>query len=490
MNYLHDIIRRLLFLGKQGYMDGIDYSKKWQVMVAVSFGVFLATIDSSIVNISLPTLEKDLQTNFATVQWVVLAYLLTITVLLLGIGRLADIIGKKSLYILGFLVFLVGSFLCGLSSSVEFLISFRVLQAIGGAFLMALGPALLAEGFPPGERGRALGINGLAVSLGIILGPTMGGLILANFGWHWIFFVNLPIGAIAIPIAISSLPKNQHNKGEKFDFAGAFLLLLSLSSLLFGLTFSQDKGFLSPESLSLFALFVIFLVLFIRTEQKVEQPVVELHLFHNLIFSVNLITGFLTFVASAGTIFLIPFYLQNVLGYNPEFAGMLMAVFPIMLGISGPLSGWLSDRFGFRLLTVLGLIVLTGSYFNLTRLSTTTTWQEFILIYLPIGIGMGLFQSPNNSAILSTASAKRLGVVSGLLAITRTLGQTSGIAIMGAIWTAMVFQQSGFLSDGATAALAVYQVTGLRYVWSLLGFILLAGTFLSIIAWIKERKSV
>jgi len=471
-------------------MDGIDYSKKWRVMIAVSFGVFFATIDSSIVNISLPTLEKDLHTNFATIQWVVLAYLLTITVLLLGIGRLADMIGKKSLYILGFLVFLAGSFLCGLSSSAELLITFRVLQAIGGAFLMALGPALLAEGFPSEERGRALGINGLAVSLGIILGPTLGGLILANFGWHWIFFVNLPIGAIAIPIAIFSLPKNQHNKSEKFDFAGALLILLSLSSLLFGLTFSQDKGFLSLQSLSLFTLFVVFLVLFIRTEQKVEQPVVELHLFKNLIFSVNLITGFLTFVASAGTIFLIPFYLQNVLGYNPELAGMLMAVFPIMLGISGPLSGWLSDRFGFRLLTVLGLIVLTGSYFNLARLTTTTTWQEFVLIYLPIGIGMGLFQSPNNSAILSSASARRLGVVSGLLAITRTLGQTSGIAIMGAVWTAMVFQQSGFLSDGATSALVTYQVTGLRYVWFLLGFILLAGTFLSIFAWIKERKSI
>ncbi|HEX7555848.1 MAG TPA: MFS transporter, partial [Leptolinea sp.] len=444
--------------------------------------------DSSIVNISLPTLENDLTTNFATVQWVVLAYLLTITVLLLGVGRLSDIVGKKPLYISGFIIFLLGSLLCGISQSVGLLILFRVIQAIGGALLMALGPALLAEGFPPEERGRALGINGLAVSLGIILGPTLGGIILANLGWHWIFFVNLPVGLIGIPIAIRSLPSAARRHGEKFDFAGAFLLLLSLSCLLFCLTISQEIGLFTFRTQSLFFLFLLFLVIFIKTEQKVDQPVVELSLFKNLIFSVNLVTGFLTFVASAGTIILIPFYLQNVLGYDPELAGLLMGVFPITLGIFGSISGWLSDRFGFRLLTVIGLIVLAFSYFNLTRLTILTTWQEFILIYLPIGIGMGLFQSPNNSAVLGTASQNRLGVVSGLLAITRTLGQTSGIAIIGALWTGLVFQQTGFLSGGATSAPAVNQVFGLHYVFIFLGFTLLAGTILSVLAWIWDKR--
>jgi EmrB/QacA subfamily drug resistance transporter len=469
-------------------MKQIDYSKKWQVLISVSFGVFLATLDSSIVNISLPTLEKDLNAGFTTIQWVVLAYLLTITVLLLGIGRLADIIGKKKLYIAGFIIFTAGSLFCGISPRAELLIAFRVVQAIGGAFLMALGPALLAEGFPPEERGRALGISGLAVSMGIILGPTLGGIILDNLGWHWIFFVNIPIGIIAIPIAIRSLPLSIKQIGEKFDFVGALLLLFALSSFLFSLTVSQEKGFLSFQSLGLLAAFLVLLAIFIVVENKVEQPVMDLSMFHNLFFSVNLITGFLTFVASAGTVFLIPFYLQNVLGYNPEFAGILMGVFPIMLGITGPLSGWLSDRFGFHLLTVVGLIILSLGYFNLARLTTQTTWLEFVLAYLPIGIGMGFFQSPNNSAILGNASSKRLGVVSGLLAITRTLGQTSGIAIMGALWTALVFRFSGFLVAGATSAPAAYQVNGLQSIFVLLGFILLAGTALSIFAWTRDRK--
>jgi EmrB/QacA subfamily drug resistance transporter len=469
-------------------LEKVNYSNKWFVMISVSFGVFLATIDSSIVNISLPILSVELKSDFVVIQWVVLAYLLTITTLLLGVGRLADIIGKKVLYVSGFFVFLVGSLLCGLSQTAGWLIAFRVLQAIGASFLMALGPALLAEGFPPEERGQALGISGLSVSLGIILGPTLGGLILGNFSWHWIFFVNLPVGIIGIPLAIRFLPRSTKRSGEEFDFLGAFLLLISLSSLLFSLTYAQSLGLTNPIPIGLFASFILFLAIFIKVELSLKQPVVDLSLFKNMLFSVNLITGFLTFVANAGTIFLIPFYLQNVLKYDPETAGLLLAVFPITLGLSGPLSGWLSDRFGFRLLTIVGLAILSFGYFGMVRLSVTTTWQGFILALIPIGIGMGVFQSPNNSAILGTAAANRLGVVSGLMAITRTLGQTTGIAIIGAFWTAMVFKQTGFISEGATYASGSAQVIGLHYVFILLGSILFGGMSLSIFAWVRERR--
>jgi EmrB/QacA subfamily drug resistance transporter len=483
--YNPTFIIRLLY---QVFMDSFDYSKKWQVLITVGFGVFLATIDSSIVNISLPTLENDLHASFAAVQWVVLAYLLTITILLLGVGRLADMVGKKSLYISGFIVFMVGSFLCGISPRVELLIAFRVIQAIGGSFLMALGPALLVQGFPPDERGQALGISGLAVSLGIILGPTLGGLIISNFGWHWIFFVNIPVGIVAILIAIRSLPADKAIQGEKFDFAGALFLFLFLTSLLFGLTVSQDAGFLSPVTLLLFSAFALFLFLFVKTEGKVSHPVVDLSLFQNAMFRVNLFTGMVTFIASAGTILLIPFYLQNVLQFDPEKAGLLMAVFPITMGISSPISGYLSDRYGFRLLTIIGLAVLSFSYFNLVHFSTQTTWLEFMIIYFPLGIGMGLFQSPNNSAILGTASPSRMGVVSGLLAITRTLGQTSGIAIIGALWTSLVFQKSGYLPEGATSADVSIQVSGMHIIFIGLGAIILLAMGMTIIAWFREKQ--
>jgi EmrB/QacA subfamily drug resistance transporter len=358
---------------------------------------------------------------------------------------------------------------------------------------MALGPALLADSFPQEERGRALGISGLAVSMGIICGPTVGGIILANLNWHWIFFVNLPIGAIAIPIAIRSLPGSQRTHGEKFDFTGALFLFLTLAALLFSMTLAQDTGFISVETLGLLVLFVVFLFLFIRTEQKVEQPVIELALFKNRVLRVNLITGFITFIASAGIVFLMPFYLQNVLGYDPELAGILMAVFPVMLGIFGPISGWLSDRFGFHLLTVIGLAVLSMSYFGLTRLSTDTSTLEFALIYLPIGIGMGLFQSPNNSSILNSASPGRLGVVSSLLAITRTLGQTCGTAIIGSLWAIFVLGQLGLSNtglDNVTNAPVIDQVKSLHTVSLILGSLLTAGTILSIGVWIKENQKI
>jgi nitrate/nitrite transporter NarK len=241
------------------------------------------------------------------------------------------------------------------------------------------------------------------------------------------FLCENPCGLIAIPIAIYSLPTSTRKTGERFDFLGAGSLLVCLSAYYLHSLILRTMVFFPYHRCFCSQFFSIFLWLFIRVEQTVTQPMIDLSLFKNTQFSVNLITGFMTFVASAGTVFLIPFYLQNVLRYNPEFSGILMAVFPIMLGVTGPVSGWLSDRFGFRLLTVIGLAILALSYFNLSNLSTETSWQNFVLLYLPVGLGMGLFQSPNNSAVLGTALVERLGVVSGLLAITRTLGQTVGL---------------------------------------------------------------
>jgi MFS family permease len=194
-------------------------------------------------------------------------------------------------------------------------------------------------------------------------------------------------------------------------------------------------------------------------------------------------------LASSGTIFLIPFYLQNVLKYDPQTSGLLLAVFPITLGMVGPLSGWLSDRFGFRILTVIGLGILAIGYFGLINLSVDTTWDSFIFALVPLGVGMGMFQSPNNSAILGTAPSHRLGVISGLLAITRTLGQTSGIAIISALWTNLVYKQTGVLTGGATTAPAFAQVAGLHSVFLVLGLVLCFAVLLSLYSWFREKQN-
>ena len=467
----------------------IDFKRKWFVMAAVSMGVFLATIDGSIVNVALPTLVKDLNTDFTTIQWVVLAYLLTISTLMLSIGRWADMIGKKRIYTWGFVVFTLGSLACGISTTVYMLITFRVVQAIGSAMMMALGMAIVTENFPPQERGKALGISGMTVSIGIIAGPTIGGLILGSFSWHWIFFVNLPVGILGVILALKFVPDVIPGIQQKFDFPGAIALFFSLICLLFALTLGENKGFLSLPVLFLATGFVLFLIAFIWIESRSPQPMIDLKLFQNELFSTNLVTGFITFISSAGLMILMPFYLENLLYYAPRMVGLLMAVVPVSMGIFAPISGALSDRWGTRSLTVVGLAMILIGYIGVSSLSLETTALGYILRFLPVGIGAGIFQSPNNSAIMSAAPKERLGVASGLLSLTRTLGQITGIAVLGAIWSGRIIARS--LPEVVTSSsegAPLIQVQALNDTTMVVVVLLVLGILLSIWAWFKERS--
>lgn len=468
--------------------DGIDYSRKWLVMAAVAMGIFLATIDSSIVNVALPTLETSLGTNFATVQWVVLAYLLTITILLAVVGRLADMYGKKPLYTAGFIVFTTGSLLCALSPTAAFLIGARVLQGIGAALILALGLAILTESFPPTERGRALGIGGSIVSIGIVTGPVLGGLIIEQLSWHWIFLVNVPIGIVGTLMVMRYVPRTGAPGNQRFDIAGAVTLCLGLLSLLIGLTAGQEVGFTAPATLWLFALSAVFLVLFITIEVRHPQPIIDPRLFRTRLFRVNLATGFLIFVG-LGSAILLPFYLQLVRGYSVQQTGLLLSALPIALGITAPISGTLSDRFGTRPISVIGLGVITLGYLALSTLKVDTTGAGFMLRYLLVGAGIGLFQSPNNSAIMGSVPRERLGIASSLLAITRTLGQTIGLAALGAFWAAMVFRAAGGpVPGGATAAPPEAQVAGLHYASLVVAGLSALAFAIALRAWWQESR--
>ena len=467
----------------------IDYSRKWFIMAAVAMGIFLATIDSSIVNVALPTLVRELNTNFATVQWVVLAYLLTLATLLLSVGRLADMRGKKPIYIIGFIGFTIGSALCGFSPSIYVLIAARILQAIGGSAILALGMAIVTESFPPKERGMALGISGAIVSIGIVLGPTLGGMIIGAFSWHWIFYVNIPIGILGTLMVIRFVPFIQPKGGQRFDFIGATTLFISLFSFLIALTLGQQIGFGAPLILGFFTSWLSFLGIFIYTELHVQQPMIDLKLFQNKLFSINLIIGAMTFIAISGTIILVPFYLENVRGFETIQVGFMMAVIPVLMGITAPIAGSLSDRFGTRPITVIGLVILFLGYFAVQGLNAQTSTFEYILRFAPIGLGMGVFQSPNNSAIMGAAPKDRLGIVSGLLAVTRTLGQTTGIALLGAIWANRVFHYAGGpIMEGATAAPANAQVNGLQDTFFFLVVLIFVALALGIWGLLYERK--
>ena len=469
--------------------NNIDYSRKWFVMAAVAMGVFLATIDSSIVNVALPTLVREYNTNFQTVQWVVLAYLLTLATLLLSIGRWADMKGKKPIYTAGFVIFTAGSFLCGIAPSVYTLILFRVIQAIGATMILALGMAIVTESFPPSERGMALGISGTMVSVGIVIGPTVGGFIIDALSWNWIFFVNIPVGIIGTLMVIRNIPSLKPQAEQRFDVPGAICLFFTLLAFALSMTLGQSYGFADIRVLALFAISIICLITFIFIEGHIDQPMIDLNLFQNQILNTSLATGFLTFIAIAGTMIIMPFYLENVLGYSTRQVGMLISAVPISMGIVAPIAGSFSDRYGSRSITLIGLTILLAGYSLLSTLTSTTSTVGYVLRFLPIGIGMGIFQSPNNSAIMGVAPKGRLGIVSGMLAVNRTLGQTTGIALLGAVWAGMVFSYATDSSlTSVTDAPVHAQVSGLQETYYIIVFLVFVALSLSFRIFIKERQ--
>lgn len=441
-----------------------DYSRKWLVMTAVVAGVLLATIDGSIVNIAFPTLIESLDTTFNVVQWVSLGYLLTVATLTLGMGRLGDVVGKRRLYASGFAVFTVSSALCGLAPTVGWLIGFRVVQALGSVLTLALGPAILVEAFPPSERGKALGWVGSAVSLGIVSGPVIGGLLISAAGWRPIFLVNIPVGIVGTWLAIRYVPKRTPVPGQAFDVPGTVLMSVSLLALSLALTMGQEMGYGSTPILIGFVIAAITAAAFVIVELRVDSPMLQLRMFANPVLTVSVVSGYLVFVCLSATFLLMPFYLEGVLGFEVGFVGLLLAAGPLMMGFVSPLSGSLSDRIGFRRLALVGLALITGAYLVLLTFDAVTTPARYLLHAIPLGIGMGLFQSPNNSAIMGSMAPEYMGVGGGLLTITRLLGSISGVAVLGSVWAAAVATANGgtLPPGGATTAGAQAQIAGLH----------------------------
>jgi EmrB/QacA subfamily drug resistance transporter len=430
-----------------------DYSRKWWALTAVGSGVLLSTIDGSIVNISLNTFVEVFASNLNVVEWVVLAYLLTLTCLLLLMGRLGDMFGKRRVYAIGFVVFTIASALCGLAPNIGTLIGFRALQAVGAAMIQAVGPALLVIAFPPQERGTALGAIGSFVAVGILIGPALGGILLRYVGWQSIFLVNIPIGIIGTWLTLRSLPPDPPTlRGQGFDFAGAALLMLALFGLLFGLTEGPLIGWGHPLVLGMFTLFVAAAAGFVAWELRAPQPMINLRLFRNGAFSLNLLAGFVLFLGLSFNLLLTPLFFQLVYRFDLQTTGLMLMALPLALSLASPISGRLSDRIGPRRLTIGGLVTIAAGLFGVSFTVPTTPPIQMLAFLMLIGAGVGLFQSPNNSTVLGHTPPEALGVASGLLAVMRTLGQAAGIAIAGAIWASAVIALNGSVVEPVTGA--------------------------------------
>lgn len=474
----------------------VDYSQKWMVMLAVSMGIFLGTIDGSIVNVALPTLRDELHTDLATVQWVVVSYLLVLTSMMLGVGRLGDMIGKKKIYMTGMAVFTGGSLLCGLAPTIGALIAFRVIQGAGAVMIQALGMGIVTEAFPSHERGRALGILGTVVSVGISVGPTLGGLLIGAVSWRAIFLVNLPVGITGVVLVRRYVPDWRPPGGQRFDRWGAALILITLLLLALGLTLGPENNW-SALHISgvgdvqigwLLAGSVVGFVAFLVAEMRVRQPMINLRLFRDSLFSISLTTGVMVFVVVAG-MFVLPFYLEDVKGLNTVKVGLYMAVFPVALGVIAPIAGEMSDRFGSRGIALIGLALIAGSCVGMATLDENTTTFGYVIRMLPLGLGVGVFQSPNNSAVMGAAPRDQIGVVSGLLSLSRTFGQVVGVPVMGAVFASRIFSVTD-LGTGvdATDAPPWALVEGVEALFLAAAGLVAVGVGLAILAVMLDRR--
>jgi EmrB/QacA subfamily drug resistance transporter len=458
-------------------------------LVGVNLLVFMATLDMSIVNVSLPTLQKVLNTDFATIQWVVVSYVLVLTCLMLLVSRVGDMAGKKQVFTLGIVLFTAASLLCGLAPDVHSLIIFRGLQGIGAAMSQGLGIGIVTEIAPPHMRGRAIGIVGTTVAIGLAAGPPIGGLLIELVGWRFIFLLNVPLGLFAwrfVRRYVPHLPPAQ--KGQRFDWWGGAITFAALGCYCLGMTWGQDRGFASPVVLVLLGAAVAGLVLFLRVERRVAQPMIDLTIFRNALLSLNLLMGVVLFIAGAMQ-FILPFYLQYVQGYGAGQVGLLIGTIPVGMGLVSFTAGSLTDRFGARGVTIVGLAIATAGFAGMSTLTQATPWWGFVARTLPIGIGFGLFLAPNNTAIMSAAPRERLGVVSGLLNYTRVFGQTTGVPLIGSIFTGFVLLREA-LPDrtGFTEASAGSLVFAVQNTYLVTTGLMLVNLGLAVAAFLLEKR--
>ena len=430
---------------------------RWYVLATVAIGTFMSTLDGSIVNVALPTISNQLNSNLSTLQWVVTAYLLTITSLLPVFGRLADLVGRKKVFGLGFLVFIFGSALCGLAQNIWFLVGARVIQAVGAAMLMSNSAAIITSIFPPKERGKALGLTGTVVALGSLTGPALGGILIDFASWRSIFYINVPIGLIGFAAVLLILPNDVPSKEkESFDFLGASTFTVGMLLVLLGITNGEDWGWSSFPVLLSLVLGMSSLLLFVLTERKVKHPIIHLSLFRNRPFLIGNLSGGLSFVAMFANNMILPFYLQGILNYRPAQVGLLLMVFPIVMAIVAPISGHASDKFGPIVLTTSGLVITGLGLFYFSTLSATTSFSYILPGPMLMGLGAGMFQSPNNSSVMSSVPPQKLGIAGGINSLVRNLGMVIGIA-----WSVSLFEALGGVSmpkpSQINAFLSAYQ---------------------------------
>jgi EmrB/QacA subfamily drug resistance transporter len=398
-------------------------------LINVCLGQFMSALDSRSVNVALPTLSAYFNVSMAYVQWVPLAYQLTLVGLVLSMARLGDKLGRKKIYALGFVLLGVGSAACGLSPQLWQIIMFRVVEAIGGALVLANGRAIASALYAKEGRGRALGMMSMSFHLGYITGPSLGGFLVDTIGWRWIFFMNMPVAIAASAMAWKILPESVTEKRDySLDPIGMVTLLLTVVSLIVGLQQVARSGF-TVLSLGLFLASVLSLFLLLYFERKSESPLLDLSLFKIRLLTAGILSHFFVSISHTSTFFLLPFYLQGILHFTPTHVGITVICFSLVIVVLAPVGGWLADRLGSRMLSTVGSALTALSMIAFARLGADSSQIEVIVPLMLLGLGWSLFQSPNLSGMFNAVDSRYVGAVSGLSLTSANIANAMGVAV-------------------------------------------------------------
>jgi EmrB/QacA subfamily drug resistance transporter len=472
-----------------------DDNRRWWTLGAMCFALFMVMLDNTVVNVALPSIQKDLHSSISGLEWTVNAYTLTFAVLLVTGGRLGDIFGRRRVFLFGVIAFGMSSAFIGFSQSDAWLIAGRAAQGVGAAFMMPATLSIITNAFPPHERGKAIGTWAGVSALALAIGPVVGGFLVEHVSWQSIFFLNVPVAAVAIFVTLAAAQESRDETStHRVDLPGVATLSTGLAALVLALVEGNAWGWGSPSILGLLALAVAAFAAFALAEARSAEPMVDFSFFRSRSFlGANLVAFIVTF-AMLAMFFFLALYMQNVKGYSPLEAGVRFLPSTAMIIVVGPLAGRWTDRIGPRPLMTLGLLMVAGAMFWQGHLAVDTSYSFLVGAFVLMGVGMGLVMSPMSTAAMNAVDRTKAGVASGILSMSRMVGGTFGVAAMGALIVALgsnrldellpnlSAQQRGELADslgdgGAQAGGAVGRAAADAFVTALNSGMQLAALF-------------
>ena len=415
-----------------------EENKKWWTLAAVSFGLFMIMLDNTVVNVALPSIQRDLGVGLSELEWIVSGYALSFAALMLIGGKLADAYGRRAIFVIGIAVFTLASLACGLSTSGEILIAARVAQGAGAALMNPATLSIIAATFPPRQRGTAIGIWAGVSALALAIGPLVGGLLSDHASWHWIFFINVPVGIVGIAASFLLIDESRDPTHERLDLPGLATSAIGLFALTYGLIEANTYGWGSPRIVGVFVVAAVSLVAFVLLERHQRAPMLDLSLFRNRTYVGANLVVLLVALAMFGVFFFVSLYMQNVLGFSAVEAGASFLPMTVLIILVAPWAGRLSDRWGSRGLMTAGMLLVTGQLVYFSMLGTEATFWTLLPGLLLGGFGMAMTMTPSAAAATRSVPVAKAGVGSAVLNAFRQVGGSIGIALMGAIMAAQL----------------------------------------------------